>query len=231
MTVLITRKSTSYAVVCSFALLFACGGSPVDGEGAPPGSAAHSLAGKTMYAQSPSGDRFANWTFYAGGSGIYSKPQTGSPAQTNAPFNWTYDDSTGRFIISNSHGTDTAGSVITLIWDTGSSGHADESGYGTLFTFTLATGGAPPTPTTGEIAVWTSRTTTPSGTISVRIDGAAAGTLTTYSKGAPTCGDSGTVTKTLAPGSHSVSAADGALSWGPTSVVITAGGCVTYQLQ
>lgn len=90
-----------------------------------------------MYALSPTGDRFANWTFYSGGSGIYTKPQTRSPAQTNAPFNWTYDDSTRRFVITNSHGTDTGSSVITLTWQSATSGYANEAGWGTLFTFTI----------------------------------------------------------------------------------------------
>ena len=90
-----------------------------------------------MYGKSTNGARWAEWTFYAGGSGIYSKPQTGSPAQTNAPFNWTYNDSTGLFVITNSHGTDTAGSTITLIWTSASSGYANEAGYGTLFVFTM----------------------------------------------------------------------------------------------
>jgi alpha-tubulin suppressor-like RCC1 family protein len=105
--------------------------------GSNTGSGGHSLAGRTMHGTSPNGSRFADWTFYAGGSGIYSKPQTGSPARTNAPFNWSYNDGTGRFIISNSFGTDTAGSIITLIWTSETSGYAYEAGYGTLFFFTL----------------------------------------------------------------------------------------------
>lgn len=88
-----------------------------------------------------------------------------------------------------------------------------------------------PTPTTGQIAVWTSRSTTQTGSISVKIDNVSAGNLTQYYSSTPTCGDSGTVTKTLTTGTHSLSAADGTLAWAPASFSITAGGCLTFRLN
>jgi hypothetical protein len=88
-----------------------------------------------MYAKSPDGSNFADWTFVSGGTGTYNKSKP--PVKTNAPFNWTYNDSTGRFIITNSSGIDTGSSIITLKWYTDSTGEGYETGWGTLFTFTL----------------------------------------------------------------------------------------------
>lgn len=88
-----------------------------------------------------------------------------------------------------------------------------------------------PTPTTGQIAVYTTRTTTPTGSISVTIDNASAGTLTQFVSGTPTCGSAGTLTQTLAAGSHTLSAASGTLTWGPSTFTITAGGCLAYALN
>ncbi len=88
-----------------------------------------------------------------------------------------------------------------------------------------------PTPTTGQIAVYTTRTTTPTGSISVTIDNASAGTLAQFVTGTPTCGSPGTLTKTLTAGSHTLSAASGALTWGPSTFTITAGGCLAYALN
>jgi hypothetical protein len=88
-----------------------------------------------------------------------------------------------------------------------------------------------PSSTTGKVAFWTSKSTNQTGGISVTIDNAYAGVLTKYYSSAPTCGDSGTITKTLSVGSHSYTAKDGSLSWGPASFNISAGGCLTYELQ
>lgn len=85
--------------------------------------------------------------------------------------------------------------------------------------------------TTGQIAVWSSRSTTKTGSTSVSIDNAYAGGLTTYYTSTPTCGDSGTITKTLSVGTHSLSAVDGSLSWGPSNFTITPGGCLTFELN
>jgi hypothetical protein len=64
------------------------------------------------------------------------------------------------------------------------------------------------------------------------VDGSSAGTLSSYfTSGTPSCGDSGTVTRTLSAGSHSFSASASNATWGPASFNISAGGCLTYQLQ
>jgi hypothetical protein len=127
----------------------------------------------------------------------------------------------------------------TQSYSLNSSGTAFTAGNGT---YTKTSGGSTggggttptptPTPTTGQIAVWTSRTSTTGGYISVTIDGASAGTITTYFTSTPSCGSSGTVTKTVTSGSHTVYAKDGGtLSWPTTSYSVTAGGCTTVQLQ
>lgn len=85
--------------------------------------------------------------------------------------------------------------------------------------------------TTGQIAVFTRRSNVGSS-ISVSIDGSSAGTLTSYfMTGTPDCGDAGTVTRTLSAGSHSLSASASSGSWGPTTVRIVAGQCLTFELQ
>lgn len=83
--------------------------------------------------------------------------------------------------------------------------------------------------TTGQVAVWTSRSS--GSSIAVSIDGSSVGSLTSYFTSAPTCGASGTITKTLPVGTHSLSATATGGSWGPANFNITAGGCLTYQLN
>jgi hypothetical protein len=85
--------------------------------------------------------------------------------------------------------------------------------------------------TTGQIAVWTARSTFQTSSIQVKIDGVAVGGLTQYYTSTPTCGGSGTITKTLAVGAHSLTAVDGTMTWTSGSFNITAGGCLTYQLM
>jgi|688.fasta_scaffold458962_1 hypothetical protein len=91
------------------------------------------------------------------------------------------------------------------------------------------TGAGTGTSSTGQIAVWSSDPK--GGNISVSIDGSFAGTLTQYFTSTPTCGANGTVTKTLSAGSHTLSATATGGSWGPTTFNITAGGCLTFQLN
>lgn len=81
---------------------------------------------------------------------------------------------------------------------------------------------------TGQIAVWSG--TASGGSIAVSIDNTPVGSLTSYYTSTPTCGGSGTITKTLSVGSHSLSATASGKSWGPTNFTITAGTCLTYQL-
>lgn len=83
--------------------------------------------------------------------------------------------------------------------------------------------------TTGQVAVWTSRSS--GSSIAVSIDNTAIGSLTSYFSSTPTCGSSGTLTKTLSVGSHLIKATATGGSWGPSTINITAGGCLMYQLQ
>lgn len=88
---------------------------------------------------------------------------------------------------------------------------------------------------TGQLSVWNSDPTPcPAGagsTISVYINGAYAGGLSTYYNSAPSCGASGTVTQTLSPGSHTVSASCGSAMWGPMNVTVSSGGCFKLELN
>lgn len=107
----------------------------------------------------------------------------------------------------------------------GSNGSGSGSGSGSSSGGT-SSGGS----TTGQIAVYTRRSSSPAA-ISVTIDGQSVGSLTSYFFSTPNCGDSGTITRTLPVGTHTLSASSGNLSWGPGSFSITAGGCLTYELQ
>lgn len=82
---------------------------------------------------------------------------------------------------------------------------------------------------TGQIAVW-SRSAS-GGNISVTLDNVFAGTLSSYYKITPNCGDSGTVTQTLAVGTHSLKATSVGGNWGPASFTITANTCLRYELM
>ena len=87
---------------------------------------------------------------------------------------------------------------------------------------------------TGQLTVWNSNSSPCSSgagsTISVYIDGSYVGGLSYYYSSNPGCGASGTITKTVSPGSHSVSATCGTNTWSPTSIYVNAGGCSTFQL-
>ncbi len=92
-------------------------------------------------------------------------------------------------------------------------------------------GGGSSGATTGRISVWTSRSSLPQA-ISVSIDGSSVGSLSTYFTSTPSCGDAGTLTRTVSPGVHQVTASAGAsMSWGPSSATVTAGGCSMMHLN
>lgn len=131
----------------------------------------------------------------------FTSPTGGTWRQTGSLTSGTTFYFNGNFTISSSGGT-TGGS-------------------------TGGTGGS----STGQIAVWTALSTFQTSSIQVTIDNVTSGSLTQYYTSTPTCGDSGTITKTLAPGTHTISAVDGTKTWGPGSFTITAGSCQTYQLQ
>jgi hypothetical protein len=140
----------------------------------------------------------------------------------------------GVYLYDNAINPPTGPNVQPYILDsTGTSFTAGNGTYTKIGTTTTTTPIPTPTPapTTGQIAVYTTRATTQTGSTTVTIDNVTAGSLTTYFTSAPTCGASGTVTKTLSVGSHTLSAADGTLTWGPTTFSITAGGCVTFALN
>jgi hypothetical protein len=91
--------------------------------------------------------------------------------------------------------------------------------------YQLAAPAAPPPPTNGQLSFWTDY----QSPISINVDGASAGTTNTYFTSAPACGQSGTVTVSLAPGSHSFTAASGSNTWSGT-VSIASGQCTLYKL-
>jgi hypothetical protein len=83
------------------------------------------------------------------------------------------------------------------------------------------------TTTTGRLSIWTNY----SQQIAVRVDGTSVGTTTTYfSSGTPSCGQTGTITVTVAAGTHSVGGTSGSYSWNG-SASVTAGGCTLYKLN
>jgi len=86
------------------------------------------------------------------------------------------------------------------------------------------------TATTGQVVIWTDRAET--GPISVVVDNGNVGTLTQYfTSGKPSCGDAGGITLRLPVGNHTVRATAEKRTWSLGSFEITAGGCLTYQLQ
>ncbi len=84
------------------------------------------------------------------------------------------------------------------------------------------------------IAVWTSISTFPCNTarIDVFIDDNYEGYLDSYYTSEPNCGDNGTVTTIVSPGSHSVYAEcnDGAPYWGPGTFSVDVGDCLLIRL-
>lgn len=86
----------------------------------------------------------------------------------------------------------------------------------------------------GTITFWTSDSSP--NNISVSVDGNVVGTLSAYRQSAPTCGatsTNGTLTVKVSAGSHTLSAheigANG--KWDPSSMSVTAGGCITFQFN
>lgn len=82
-------------------------------------------------------------------------------------------------------------------------------------------------PSTGTLSIWTDYTSA----ISLKVDGAPVGNLTTYfASTTPACGQSGTVNVTLPAGTHTVSGISGSITWNGTATV-TAGGCSLFKLS
>ena len=93
--------------------------------------------------------------------------------------------------------------------------------------FRLTAPPPPPPPATGQLSVWTNY----QNQIAVRVDGAAIGSLTTYFAGnPPACGQTGTLTISVAPGTHAVTGASGASTWNGTATVV-AGQCTLFELN
>lgn len=81
---------------------------------------------------------------------------------------------------------------------------------------------------TGQLAIWTSNQY---GVAQVYIDNENVGSLTSYYTGQPDCGASGTVTKTLSAGSHTVKGTNNNTNWGPMGVTVQTGRCTLLELQ
>lgn len=84
------------------------------------------------------------------------------------------------------------------------------------------------------LTIWTSDAS-PSF-ISVSVDGKTVGTLTQYRTSSPTCGattSGGTISVTVSPGSHIITARETTSSgtWPAKSVSVNGGGCLTFELQ
>ena len=156
-----------------------------------------------------------SWSYTASGNVAYVHLQM-STGVTDDILTFTTPTS-GTFTTSGSliSGTTFTYGGTFSIQSSGTSGSAGTGSTGT-------------TSTTGQVAFWTSRTT---GNITVSVDGASVGTLTQYYTSMPTCGSSGTITKTLSAGSHTMTASSSGVSWGPSTFTISAGGCLIYQLN
>lgn len=90
------------------------------------------------------------------------------------------------------------------------------------------------TATTATLTIWTSDSS-PSP-IAVSVDGQAVGILNYYRSSAPACGagaSAGAISVSLASGAHVVRAFETQAggTWGPATVDLNAGGCMTYELQ
>jgi hypothetical protein len=83
-----------------------------------------------------------------------------------------------------------------------------------------------PAPTSGRLSIWTDY----QNAISVSVDGGSVGNLTTYFASAPTCGQAGTLTVTIAAGAHTVAGVSGQLTWSG-SVNVAAGECTLFKLN
>jgi len=88
-------------------------------------------------------------------------------------------------------------------------------------------------PQTGQLMVWNSDSQPcPAGAgsvISVYVNGTYVGGLGNYYTSAPSCGASGAVTVTLAPGTHVVTGQCGTTTWGPGTINVSAGQCSKFQ--
>lgn len=172
-----------------------------------------------------------SWALFTGNAGkLYMHMQYGDTTDT-----YTFTSSTGgTWHQSGSLVTGTTFQFDGTFTIATSSGTTGSGSTGSGSTGSGTTGSGTTSPTTGQITIWNSRSTTQSGSTSVRIDNASVGSLNQYYTSAPTCGmtsNGAAITRTLSVGTHSFSAADGNLTWGPSSFSITAGGCLLYQLR
>lgn len=87
--------------------------------------------------------------------------------------------------------------------------------------------GSDTTSTTGQLSIWTNHS---AGIGSVYVDGVSVGGLTQSFTTGPACGASGTISKTLAAGTHTVKATASNYSWPASTTTIKAGMCTTYEL-
>lgn len=233
------------------ALLLGCGGgdeaetysSPTSGSGATSGSGSGSgtgfyrrTNGTTALAINGSSSYFCAWDDCPGGVTCGLKVYGTDNGST---IDWRIPNGSGGTTLTSFGVTDTdAGLTLTYqgsrvgdyvavsSWANATQG---DGGYCSGTGSTGGGGSTTPVATTGQIAVWTSRST--GSSIAVSIDNASVGSLDSYFNSTPTCGNAGTITRTLSAGTHTLSATATGGSWGPSSFTITAGSCLTYQLQ
>jgi hypothetical protein len=80
----------------------------------------------------------------------------------------------------------------------------------------------------GQLTVWSSDPNT--AQITVKIDGADAGLITTTYASQPECGATGCVTANLPKGNHNITATDGTFEWSG-SMNVEAGKCNVFELN
>ena len=226
------------------------GGSDVPSSGNDTMGAPSSIIGKTVVQTVTDSDGVG--AMEKGGHITYSfvdaNTVLGDGLATLETTGWSYEHSGNSGKVTLKYATGESVDTYTFTSPTGGTYRSDILFYGSqktdwhIGTFTVSdyTGGVPPggdvgddpAPTTGEVAFWT-RLSDTGGPVSITVDGGATGgTLTQYfTSGTPTCGDEGTVTLVLEPGSHSFSGANDTYTWGPGSFTSTAGECVTYELR
>ncbi|MBC7411014.1 MAG: hypothetical protein H7331_00980 [Bacteroidia bacterium] len=83
---------------------------------------------------------------------------------------------------------------------------------------------------TGQLTIWTSKTNG-AGDISVKVDGAYVGNITSYyTVGAPDCAGAGCVFPILKVGSHTISGTDGLNTWNGT-ITVAKNTCSFFEFQ
>jgi hypothetical protein len=175
------------------------------------------------------------WDAVAGATEYYVFQKSGSaPSVTSGRVNWNtlnYFDFIPKATAPSDTGVvDQAGTyywvVVAASYDESNLDYVNLGKASTAANLTFTA--AAPT-ATGRVSIWTDNSTTIS---SVYVDNAIVGSLSTYfSNGAPSCGQSGTITQTLPVGTHTIKASNSKQSWASTNVTITANNCTMFKLS